>query len=238
MPPSLELFDPATVEHLPDAGRRFLLHAIAPGTPLVRSATLRMSGQMHLQPGGPAFAMKAEQWLAPPRGFIWRARVSRGRLRISGSDRYVDSEGAMNWKLFGIVPVARAFGPEVTRSAAGRLAGESVFVPAALLPGNGAEWNAVDDAAARIVLPVGDERVQFTLHVHGDGRLERVRIKRWREGEKERPAGYASFDLDGFADERTFDGYTIPTRFRAGWNLDSPEGFPFFFPVIEHVAYG
>ncbi len=39
----------------------------------------------------------------------------------------------MRWKLFGIVPVMRADGPDVSRSAKGRLELESLWLPSVLV---------------------------------------------------------------------------------------------------------
>ena len=62
----------------------------------------------------------------PLQGTVWRANVAR---IISGSDRFVDGEGVMDWRLFGRLPVVHASGPDVSRSSAERAAGESIWVP-------------------------------------------------------------------------------------------------------------
>ena len=45
------------------------------------------------------------------------------------------------------------------------------------------------------------------------------------------------FPGDGFEAERTFGGFTIPTRFRAGWRLGEAGEFPFFHATIEGARY-
>ncbi len=230
-------FDPVMLDGLPPPAQRYLRHAIAPGTPLAPAVRLTMHGAMRLQPGADPIPMQAEQILAPPRGLVWKARVGSGATRIRGFDRYGDGAGAMRWWLWGIVPLVRASGPDVTRSAAGRVAGEAILMPPALLPQQGAVWEAVDDRTARVHLQVDGERVASTLTVDDEGRLERVRVARWREGDKARPAGYAPFDVDEFGGWRTFGGYTIPTRFRAGWGLDEKDAFAFFYADIDTARY-
>lgn len=49
--------------------------------------------------------------------------------------------------------------------------------------------------------------------------------------------GHLPFVSDAFGDERTFDGHTIPTRFRAGWRLGEEGEFPFFFARIAAAEY-
>lgn len=227
-----EAFDPAMLAGLPEPARRYLRYAIAPGTPLARSARLTMHGTLRLSPGGDPLPMRAEQVLAPPAGFVWRARVGRGLLRFRGFDRYGHGAGAMRWWMLGLLPVVRVDGTDVTRSAAGRLAGESVLVPAALLPGHGAAWEAVDDSTARVRMDVGGEPVVTTLRIGADGRLRHASIQRWRDA----ASGYVRFDVELSA-ERTFGGYTVPTHLRAGWRLGEPDEFPFFDAMLDTVEY-
>ena len=70
------------------------------------------------------------------------------------------------------------------------------------------------------------------------GRLESIELRRWGS-----PGGGA-FRLVDFGaiieEERTFDGYTIPTRVRVGWYFGSPrfdaEG-EFFRATIEQATF-
>jgi hypothetical protein len=230
-------FEPSMVEGLPEPARRYLLRAIADGTPLAFSLTTSMKGTIQLQPGGAPVPMEAHAVIAPPRGFIWRARAGRGAMRVSGHDSYYLGQGEMHWALYGFVPVARAGGIDVTRSAAGRLAAEAAMVPAALLPHRGAEWEAVDDATARVRLTVGEEASTLTLTIDAEGRLQRVSLMRWADNVGQGVAGYSRFDICDFTDERTFGGYTIPTRFRAGWRIGDPDEFPFFVAAIDSAEF-
>jgi hypothetical protein len=231
-------FDPESVGGLPAPAQRFLRRAIAPGTLLHESVELEMSGSMRLQPGGPLLPMRASQILSPPRGFVWFARVRRGPMMISGYDRYDEGQGDACFKLFGLLTVAKGEGADVTRSAAARVAGEAVFVPAALLPSEHVRWEAVDDETARYHMRVGDEPGSCDLRVDQEGKLTRASIQRWREAAPGRSAGYQRFDVDQWSDERTFDGYTVQTRFRAGWRLGDTDEFPFFFASMQSLRFG
>jgi hypothetical protein len=130
------VFSEAEVDGLPEAVRRHLQSAIAPGTPLATSARLRMRGQLKL---GGWLPFRAEQVLAPHHGFHWAARVAGV---IGGFDHYLDGYGELRWTLLGLVPVVHAQGPDVARSAVGRAAGEAMWLPTALLPRFGVAWTA------------------------------------------------------------------------------------------------
>lgn len=119
-------FVPALTEPLPPAARRWINHAVAEGTPMAAAARLEMSGQIRLGSWRPFTAV---QLLAPTSGFVWAATTRIGPVSVSGYDRFTDGCGEMRWRIGGIIPVMSADGPDVSDSAAGRLAGESIFVP-------------------------------------------------------------------------------------------------------------
>lgn len=66
-----------------------------------------MRGSIRL--GGRWLAFRAREVRAPHRGFVWAARV--GGV-MAGSDHYTDGQGAMSWKLLGLIPWSEP--PEVT----------------------------------------------------------------------------------------------------------------------------
>ena len=92
-------FRPVQISGLPEAARRYLEHAIAPGARLASSVRLRMHGKIKLKGWLP---FTAEQVIRQGRDMIWCATVGRNISTIRGFDRFVDGEGAMRWKLFGL----------------------------------------------------------------------------------------------------------------------------------------
>lgn len=210
-------FDPASLEGLPVAARRWLAHAIEPGAPLHQAIRLRMRGEIKLGRWRP---FEAEQVIRWGRGMVWRAKARLGPLSISGQDSIVDGEGMMRWRLLGVVPVMSAEGPDVTRSAAGRLELEATLLPSVLLDPD-VRWRPSDDdrvAEAYVHVPGGDGLV--TLEVDHAGRLASASMPRWGNPEggefHEVPFGV---HLDG---ELCANGYAISRRIRAGWWFGTP----------------
>ncbi|MBX6356308.1 MAG: hypothetical protein IRZ05_10710 [Micromonosporaceae bacterium] len=231
--PMVTPFDPAMVAHLPEPARRWLNHAIAPGTPLRRSAELEMHGEVRL---GSWRRFEARQVLAPPEGFVWAVTTHLAGLPMHGYDRYTRGTGQMCHKLFGVVPVVSATGPDLTRSAAGRLASEIVFVPAAAAAADVA-WRSVDERDVVALLSCGGWTHEVTLTVGPSGALEKVTVPRWAR------VGRGPYREHLFAavvdDEATFGGYTIPSRITAGWGYRTgqwAEG-AFIRQTIDHVTF-
>lgn len=222
------------VAGLPEPARRWLTHAISSGTPLWSSVQLSMRGHIRLGSWRP---FTARQVLTPPEGFIWSATARFGGLPVTGFDRYSRGAGRMRWRLLGLIPVMSSDGPDVTRSAAGRLAGEGTcWLPTATAAG--ARWSAgpeVDTAVATWHIDDQDEAVQ--IRVDPAGRLVEVRLDRWGNPDG-RPFGRHPFTVTVDA-ERAFGGVTIPSVLRAAWQTDGgpPDGGEFFRAEIKAATF-
>lgn len=89
-----------------------------------------------------------------------------------GYDRLSGGTGEMRWRLADLVPVVSADGPDVTRSAAGRLASEIALLPTAF---GGATWTGGEDADTAVACwGVGADQQRLGLHLGPDGRLRSV----------------------------------------------------------------
>lgn len=234
--PSGETFAPERLEGLPDPARRYLRHAIREGAPLATSVRLTMSGAIQTQTGAPWMPLQAEEILAPPRGFVWKATARSGLLRLTGADTYIEGEGRLSFWLFGLLPVVRASGEGVSRSSIGRLAGEAVWCPATLLPGEGVVWEPIDDERVRVTMVVDGRPTPMTLAVAPDGRLREVVVQRYNESQKGFPQGEVPFGVAA-EEEATFDGYTIPVRVRGGWGYGTPGYVESFRFTIESAHF-
>ncbi len=231
--------DPATfsvdlVPGLPAPAQRWLLHSIEPGTPLRRSAVLRQHGKIKV---GRWMTYEADWVLSPPVGYIWAATTHVGPLFVRGSDTLTHGAGAMRWRILGRIPFMSVTGPDVDRSAMGRLAGELCFVPAvALSPA--VQWEPVDDHRAVACVRAHGVTHRVTMTIGPTGRLERIDVPRW-----DHPDGKAFHEhhftavMDGA--EGKFDGFTIPTSCSAGWwhcpDECATEEFIRF--TIDHATY-
>ena len=232
-PASTRAFDPRQIADRPALVQRYLLHAIAPGTPLASAVRLRMHGAIKIKRWRP---FRAEEVIVAGRGFVWRARVKLGGVAIRGFDRFIDDSGAMRWKLCGRLPVARASGSDVSRSAAGRFAAESVWLPS-LLCDDRVAWRVYAAGLAHAQLPVGETSMDMAFAL-SHGVVQSVALSRWGNpgGGRFREVAFGA-RVD---QEATFGGYTIPARLRVGWYFGTErfeqEGL-FFRVTIDDAVY-
>jgi hypothetical protein len=227
-------FDPAELDGLPEPVRRHLAMAVAPGTPLATSARLAMRGSIKV---GRWLPFRARQVLDPHHGFVWAARAAG---LITGTDRYLDGAGVIDWKLAGLVTVAHGEGPDVSRSAAGRAGAEAIWLPTALLPRSGVRWSAPAHDQVTAAFAVGETPVELQLRLDEVGRVVALAFDRWGD-----PGGGAGFGWHRFGGEVTgyasFGGLTIPSAGRLGWFWGSdrwPEGEFFRYRITELQPVG
>jgi hypothetical protein len=211
LPGARGAFSEAEVDRLPGAVARHLRLAIAPGTPLAVSARIRMRGRLKL--GSRWLPFRAREVLAPHVGFVWAARLAG---TVSGSDHYVDGNGALDWRLFGLLPVVRSSGPDVARSSAARGGAEGVWVPTALLPRFGVHWSADDDTHLTARYRVDDTDVDVRYRTNTSGQVVAITFERW--GDPDQTGAWAThpfgIDVTGYA---TFAGLSVPAAGRVGW---------------------
>ncbi len=207
-------FGERELEGLPAPVTSYLRAAVATGTPLARSARMRMRGRIKI---GRWVPFRAREVLTPQVGFLWAARAAG---IIIGSDRFVEGRGEMDWRLGGLIRVMHGAGPDISRSAAERAAAEAVWVPTALLPRFGVAWSATGNDRISARYQIGDYPVQVDYSLTGEGLIRSVTFDRWGD-----PDGSGVFGLHTFGGEftahATFDGVTIPSEGRLGWHYGS-----------------
>lgn len=195
----------------PEPVRRYFSHAIAPGARLANAVRLKMHGEIRL---GRWRRFDAEQVISRTRGTMWAARTRLFGLPVHGFDRLVDGRGEMRWNISGLVPMSTGSGDDIVRSAVGRFAGESMWLPPMLLDAT-LTGDTRRPAHITATWDIHGHQVPVTLTIRTSGAAQQTAMRRWgnpnQEPFAERPFGGV------VEEERTFGAYTIPSRVRAGW---------------------
>lgn len=219
LPKPFQTFSPSMVEDLPAPARRYLEHAIAPGTTLGHSLELDFTG--HIQFGQSATPLPlsgSNVLIVPSRGFLWPERFVFGGLPRHGVIYYLNDEGEVCWTIGGLIgdPGKRGKGPDTSKSMRTRIMTHLLWTPWAFLPACGARWEAVDETKAKVFVTLDGTELEMEIQVDDSGRLERAIHPRW--GAKTKDGSYAFFPFGLTPQgEATFGGYTVPTPLDLAW---------------------
>ncbi len=163
----------------------------------------------------------ARQILRAGVGFVWAPIVGGRVVRFVGADVLAPSGARMEFRFRDRVKVVDSSGPDVERSAAGRLAAETVaWLPQALTPQAGAVWHPGDEQRATVTLagPIGTVDVDVTVDERGN--IADIDLQRWNNSVT--PPRYAPF---GATITSTFgaDGVRIAGGGTVGWARGTAE---------------
>ncbi|HHP7230388.1 MAG TPA: DUF6544 family protein [Xenococcaceae cyanobacterium] len=235
--PTNSVFTGEMVANLAEPVQRYFLHAIAPGTPLASSVELQMIGSFRLKPDAAWIPMTAAQIISTAGGFVWQAKIGQGLSQFSGADYYTKSQSKMKFSLWGLIPLVDAANSNINRSAIGRLGAEyCIWLPSALLPQNGVTWQAISDDKIQADFTIEAEPIALTLTIDAEGKLLKLSLPRWGDRTATGNWQYIPFGSTIQA-EKTWDGYTVPSKMNAGWWFDTDKYEAFFQPIIEQATY-
>jgi uncharacterized protein DUF6544 len=192
-------------------------------------------GEMQLRPGR-WMAFRARQELAADRvEFAWRARfVVAPLVWLQVVDWYREGVGGLHGRVWGLVPVIRARGPEIARGEAMRYLSELAWVPQALRANRELQWRQLDESRVEVATRVASSRVAVTLRFDVAGDIVGA------SGVRPRMVGRRTVDTPfsgSFGAYKQLGGVRVPTTAVVAWEL--PEGpFTYFrgrLLAVEHV---
>lgn len=200
--------------------------AMPNGVVAPKGTWLRQSGEMRLAPDQPWLPFQADQsFIGPGVDYRWRARVRMAPLLVARVvDAFENGLGALDARVLGIVPVARARGPATDLAEALRGLAELPWRPFAFGRGTGLTFEALPDDQLRATFDDGRTRGTVEFHVDGDGRVLGVTAP-----SRPRLVGKDVVNTawsGAFSDYQTFEGVRVPTSAEVTWLL--PEG-PFTY---------
>jgi hypothetical protein len=120
--------------------------------------------------------------------------------------------------------------PKVDSAANQGLWGETMFFPAVFLTDPRLRWEAVDDATARLYVPLGSEEQVFTLTFNpGTGMLQRMETLRYRDEKLGMVRWWGEM-----TQEQDSAGMPVRTSFSVTWE---DEGTPWLVADIEEIVF-
>ncbi len=225
-PVQMGKFDPDSISSLPQVARRYLNHAIRPGSEVAQGVELHMRGTIRINPKSDWIPFTATQVIRAGQGFVWQPNLTAKRfLKITGADYYYRNEARLYFTLFGLIPIVNSSSDGISQSAAGRFLIEGIWLPTEFLPRNGARWESETNSSALVTQSVNSFSSTIAFLVDSTGKLHSVRALRYQDSSRE------FIPFGGYIEEeRQFNGYVIPSKVRVGWYFGS-ENYAEFFRV-------
>jgi hypothetical protein len=225
----------AQPEVLPAPVRCYLAAAI-PESRRVQRVTLTQSGLFSTsEQTGRWKPFTAEQQVTTePPGFVWKATIRIGPfLPVKVVDAYQDGSGFLHARLLGVVPVAKASGPETDEGELMRYLAEAIWYPTALLPSDRLSWHPLDEHSARAVLRDRAREVSARFCFDSAGMVFRIEADRFRAEH----GHYRKRPWRAYCGQyATRGGFRIPLEARVAWRL--PEGeCEYFRGRIQSIEY-
>lgn len=217
---------------IPDRILAAYRRAVPDPPPEPRDVLLEQEGEIRLGPDKPWMPFTAEQrGFTTETGFLWHARVKMAPLvTCVVEDAFEDGHGRLDAKVFGLVPVARARGPEVDRGEVQRYLAELPWCPAALVANPALRFREMSDGPIRVW--VGDDEDSWVdLAFDGEGDVVAASTTTRARGDQGETQPWEG----RFSDYRDFGGIRAPARGEVGWL--TPQG-PYLYWRGEVTSLG
>ena len=196
----------------PEPVSRYLRHHLPDGIPGNTFSVVPMKGIIKLVNWA---QFKSVLYANPFKGFLWTATVKMGILPVKGFDYFLGNKGAMQWSLFNFIPVNKASGPDVSRSAEGRAMLEAIFSPHLLIHPD-VKWEPVSENEIIVSWKIYKESNPLHLIIGDDGSLKQVYMQRWGNPGNSKKWEYLTFGVN-IEKEMKRKGVVIPAKGNAGW---------------------
>jgi len=224
------------VARLPPAVQRYLRGAGVIGRPRVQALRATMHGRIRSGPDAPWMPFRAEQvnfFDEPARFFYMNASLAR--VPIAGLHRYEGAEATMLVRALGLVPVARAGGPAMTKAETVTLFNDMCLLAPATLISPAIIWEGGDASIVRAAFTNAGHTIRAELHFDDQGAIANfVSDDRLRGNTNAdmHPARWST-PVSG---PRDFHGVHLASRGEAWWHEPDRE-FAYIELTIDDVSF-
>lgn len=231
-------YNPGVTANLPAPVRRYFAAVLQPGQSIVTGVEINHTGTFNMSETGEKWVpFTSNQRVATqPPGFDWDARIAMAPgFPVFVHDAYVGGEGLLLAKAWGVVTLACQSGtPDIAHGELMRYLAETAWYPTALLPGQGVEWEAVDDTTARATLTDATTTVSLVFAFDADGLISTVRSEGRQRALK---SGTVSTPWQGrFWAYAPHDGMLVPTQGEVSWEVDGV-AFPYWRGEVRRIRF-
>jgi hypothetical protein len=231
-------FDSEELVGLPAPVQRYFQTALTPGQQVVTALDIEQVGTFNMSETGDKWSsFTAKQRVITQRaGFDWNASVHIfPGVHVRVHDAYVAGEGILLAALLGAVKLANVRGtPEAAQGEFMRFVAEAAWYPTRMLPSQGATWQPVDDASARLTIHDGAMSATLLVSFGPDNMIRSVKA----DARGRMMAGKTVMApwQGRFWDYTLQDGIRVPLKSEVQWLMpDGPK--PYFRGQTTSLRY-
>ncbi|MBK7889396.1 MAG: hypothetical protein IPJ84_00650 [Bdellovibrionales bacterium] len=210
---------PVTLSTLPLLVQNYLRLAVKNPERRYHHVEFRQSGRFWLKAGGPGLPFAANQVMAIGQpGFSWLAKIEIPPLHFVVCDRLIDGTGALQARLFGIVPLASG-GDDLLRGELLRYLAEIPWAPTTILQDAELRWREINGRTVEVRRRVGEVDAGIELHFNDDGLIDRTWTKErvFNQGGHSRQVPWEG----RFSNYAQHGEFFIPQHGEVSWLLES-----------------
>ena len=231
-------YDARELDGLPAPVQRYFRTVLQDGQPIITAVTIDLAGTFNVSP-------TSEQWkpftsrqrvVTRRPGFLWDARISMlPGLTVRVVDSYIAGLGLLRAAIEGLFTVADIRGGgDIARDEFMRWLAEVAWYPTALLPSQGARWEAVDDRSANATIEDGHLALTLLFRFNEAGLIGsfRAEARGGMVGKKMVMAPWEGI----WSDYQAHDGVQVPFTGEVAWMR--PEGRrPYFVGTVTSLTF-
>ncbi len=174
------------IKHLPAPVQKYIEYTGCIGKEKAITVRLKQVGQMKMNEDTEWIPLEAEEYYTTDEPcFIWYGVIKSSPIFIvKGYDTYIDGVGNLVIKLFGLIKVADAKGPETDHGEAVRFLQEMLWFPSAFTE-DYITWETIDDFSAKATLSYKNLSVTGIFYFNDNGEIVNFKADRYRlEGDE------------------------------------------------------
>lgn len=217
------------IDMLPEPARRYFHAARVEGRPRPSRFSIIMEGRIRNSAASPWMPIVMRQFnrVDVPARVVY---IESPGTPMAGIDSFIEGQGRMLIRLFGVLTLTNAQGAAMSQSALVTFLNDLVLCPAACfsLP---LEWKAIDERRVALRLRWAGMTVTAELHID-----ERGRLRNWLSNDR-----YAEVQGRQLPDrwstpfsetQQELAGFMIPA---AGQGVHDYDGQPFVYVKLDHI---
>ncbi|HYN31992.1 MAG TPA: DUF6544 family protein [Ilumatobacteraceae bacterium] len=225
---------------LPEPVARYVRRTGSVGRPIVTSFRARIHGRIRAgvdRPWMPFVGEQVNTYGDEPNRLFFITAAMKG-LPTDIFHEFVDESANMTVKVFSLVTIVDARGPDMNRSETVTILNDMCVLAPATLIDPALTWKALDDRHVVVILDRFDETVSATLTFDDDDRLVDFvsddRSRSSSDGRSFTPQRWST----PLSAQRDFDGRRVMAHGEARWHAPLPEGeFPYLDFDLDAITY-